>query len=288
MKGAVYVACYGSHSVARISWDVDSDRNVTNTTKYFVGAGFAADEPGDGDMPHGKAADVVRLTNPTDVALFQAGQRLYIADATNPSVLDCDLATMTVHVVIPRPGLYNYAGRNDVGPVGLALESARIPGFTVLYNTRSFDEKTWIGRWFFFDSTIVPELKAGVHTVYHYRDGNLLKILHLKIYLHIAFMAGGQDACPSCNAQGLNNETFILNEFQIGDIIYMDYYFPKTRQRLYMGEGHNQIVRYSDLTHLRPYMCEPGWDVNHTAMPAPLPAGDDGQSGYGLDSGRRA
>merc|ERR1711937_1106396 len=67
-------------------------------------------------------------------------------------------------------------------------------------------------------------------------------------------------SCPTCTAQGLNAERFILDEFQIGDILYMDYIFPKTRQRLYMAEGYNQIVRWSDMSQGRPYACDVGWD----------------------------
>lgn len=275
-----YVACYGSHSVARVVWsEIVTDTNLTNVTLYYVGAGIPADEAGDGDISEGDAR-LTRLTHPTDVALFQAGQRLYIADSTNPSVVFVDIIPYTVLVAIARPGLYNYAGRKDVGPVGLALEESAVGGFTILYNIRSFDDKTYEGRWFYFDSSEVPQLEEGVHTVSHYRNGNLVKILHLKIYKHVTYMKDKPGSCPTCNAQGLSMESNGLKEFLIGDVIYMDYYFPAARQRLYMAEGHNQVVRYSDMGQARPWVCPPNWDQNQGPVPEPLEDGDDGKSGF--------
>merc|ERR1712187_394085 len=157
-------------------------------------------------------------------------------------------------------------------------EEPAIEGFRILYNVRSFDDKKYYGEWFYFDDRIAPTFTAGIHTIYHYRQGNLLGIKHVRVYKHVIYMDGGQSACPTCNAQGIqefdgDRKSF---EFLVDDVLHLDYLFPPTRHRMFMGEGHNHIVRYSDVSKDLNWICQPGWETWRMKQPEPLPNNDDG------------
>jgi len=266
-EDVLYVADSGSHSI--LSVNLSSD-NVSLVAGVPGRAGSLGD---DGSIDGGYALNAV-LNAPSDVVIDTMARRLYISDSANPVVRSVDLRTMPHRIDVPvaRSGFYSGRGFGDqIGPVGLALDAAELPGFEVLWIMHTFDDKSVWGKYFYIDTSRVPsffdEGDERVHSVRHYRKGVMIWNGHLRFIKGLLYIGehptlGEAGACPTCTAQGLREPDHddpdsypLADQWEIGDIIHIVGVHPEAVQNLYMAEAPNHVVRYANMAAPKPWIC---------------------------------
>jgi len=205
-------------------------------------------------------ANASLLKNPTGLAVDPIGQRLFLADSANPAIRVMDMGTGDISLALGRPGYYGHnLSPDDVGPVGLALATASIPGFRVVHRVHTnYEGVQRYGKYFYFNASNISGSISGVHEVRQYRSGNLLWIGLVQFYSHTLNLGPFAQACgPACTAQGVRypegNEQFAIpgaaeeDQWELGDVVLVVGLHANASQPLYMAEGHNFVVRMADI-----------------------------------------
>lgn len=285
-RGLLYVADHGSHTIKVVELlDAGNGANGTGLANVSVVMGSEGVPGSIGDAGLGEAfgADEARLLHPTDVALHQAAQYLYVVDSATDRVRQLDLRSGQVQHVIGRSGTYGHSN-DQLGPYGLALDVLDVHGFVVGWNIEKWAGPTFFhGRRFYFDETSVPGFADGVYTVQQYRGQRLIWYGHVQFYTNTEHAhdqlwdIGPQevrpDVCPECTSHGYRypyDEEAAEGQWELGDIVFVVEYhaeessfkpgaIAKPRQFLYMSEGYSRVVRFADLADPDYVMCTPGW-----------------------------
>jgi len=253
----LYVADEASHVVWRLAL------SGSGTAEVVLGTPGVAGDRGNAATTfngfEGNASGGL-LKNPSGLALDPIGQRLYVADTSNPAVQVVDLATGTLSLAVGRPGYYDHGlSEDDIGPVGLALAEARVPGFRVIYRIHNnYEGKQRYGKYFYFNSSNVPNFQSGVHRVRQYRNDVLIWVGLVQFYNHARNLGPFAQSCgPNCMAQGVRwpegSEQYNIpgaaaeGQWDLGDIALIPELHGEASQPLYMAEGHNYVVRTADI-----------------------------------------
>mmetsp|Transcript_92359 Transcript_92359/g.197910 ORF Transcript_92359/g.197910 Transcript_92359/m.197910 type:complete len:554 (+) Transcript_92359:93-1754(+) len=283
----LYVADCGSHTVRMVDINATAE-NGTGAMEVVLGKPGQVGGRGDaatvfrGD--EGPAEDA-RLRCPTDLALDWPGQRLFVADSATPSIRVVDLPSQVVTMAVGRPGYYDHElTDDDAGPVGLALEESVLPGFRIEHIIHNDpDGRQVYGKYFYFNSSHeVFNFTGGVFFCRLYRRRVLLWLGLVQFFPHKQAIGPDGLQCPQCNAQGIRYPLVTANTdfWELGDIIHVGDLMEAPRQKIYMAEGANFIVRVTDVATPQAPIChtwnvtrEPDWTTAWwpTTTPPPPP-----------------
>jgi len=277
-RQVLYIADTSNHVVVRL------DLANPNATEVVV-AGARGESGGRGDLgtvfngPLGPALGA-RLKRPIGLTLDALAQRLYLADTADPAVRVIDLASGNISVQATRSGYYDHElSDDDLGPVGLAIEEAKNPGFVVgsIYHDPLEGGPTVMGKFFYFNPDLgyVSGFKnaSGVLRARHYRRGVLIWAGYIN-FRHYRYGIGPtRQANPDLTFTGERYPPPVAaaDQFEIGDVIFVPELASnateEAQQVLYMAEGHQHVVRAVDIAAPVPANCG---DPAVTGLPSTL------------------
>eukprot|EP00931_Biecheleriopsis_adriatica_P104775 TRINITY_DN79403_c0_g1_i1.p1 TRINITY_DN79403_c0_g1~~TRINITY_DN79403_c0_g1_i1.p1 ORF type:complete len:542 (+),score=83.29 TRINITY_DN79403_c0_g1_i1:125-1750(+) len=264
-KQVIYVADQADSVVVRIDLTNDSAKDV-----IITGARGKPGGEGDGGTlfngPTGPALDA-RLKSPAGLALDELGQRLYIGDTADPQVRIIDLPSGTISVAATRSGYYDHKLSNDdVGPVGLAISKAQIPGFKVesVYHDPIEGGPSQIGKYFYFNPNFGyvngSRTAEGIMRTRQYRNGVLLWVGYVFYYNGRYGVGPTRQSFPDLTNTGIRYPPPVAAEqqWENEDLVLIPSLLdqgPDANQMLYMAEGNNFVVRKVDIAAPVPNIC---------------------------------
>jgi len=196
-------------------------------------------------------------------------QRLYIADTADPAVRVVDLTSGNLSLATTRGGYFNQGVANDeLGPVGLALSTAQVPGFTIesVFNVPIDGGASLHGMYFYLNKkgrSLAGGLFMGpgnpeqwappgyVHRTRQYRRGVLHWVGYVEFFDYRYAQGPTRQSFPSLDVTGIRYPREVAAEFQfeVGDVLLAPTLFQpeEATQILYFAEGYNYVVRQVEL-----------------------------------------